>query len=377
MKILQVINLYSPNHGGSAESVYQLSKYLVNDGHKVTIYCSDYKMTKEYYQLGVATWAFPTKLAIANFHITPRMMEYDFREFDVIHLHNLRSFQNIVASHYAIKYNIPYVIQPYGGVLPVFQKKMLKRIYDMCFGNKILHNARKVVAGVGRECVELKQMGVPLSDIVMIPHLYNVEEFANLPAIGQFRKKYNIKEKHILLFLGRIHQIKGLDFLVHSFNLLNSKREDAFLVIAGADNGYQSSIEQLIKKLGLSKRVLFTGMLRGQDKLEVLVDASVLIQTSLYERSPGSPIDAILSNTPIIVTNGTGAGDIISKMDAGYLVNYGDTEELVRLINKVLDEPTEIKEKTQRARQQIIKTLSWAERVKDYEKVYESLIVKN
>ena len=51
--------------------------------------------------------------------------------------------------------------------------------------------------------------------IVLISALsFDVEEFSQLPPLGRFRTKYNIEDKQIVLFLGRINWIKGLNFLV-------------------------------------------------------------------------------------------------------------------------------------------------------------------
>lgn len=378
MKILEVTNLFAPVHGGAAEAPYQLCKHLAKRGHEVTLYTSDFKLSQEYITPipEVKVHAFKTWLNIANFHVTPGIIKNatkEIKHFDVIHVHNYRTFQNIVICHYAKKYGVPYVLQSHGGVLPIVQRQGLKKIYDVFFGHKILSNAGKVIAGNETEVNEYKKMGVEQSKIVVIPPFYNTEEFSQLPPPGQFRRKYNIKEKHIILFLGRIHQIKGIDFLVDAFHQLSQQREDILLAIVGPDSGYKSTLEKQVTRLGLSGNVLFTGLLGGVDKLSALVDATMLVQTSIYERGPGSPFEAILCGTPIIITKDTGAGEAVSKLDAGYLVEYGNISVLADLIRKVLDDPADIKTKTEIARQYIITKLSWQNGVEEFEKLYTSL----
>lgn len=381
MKILQVTNLFAPVHGGAADAPFQLVRQLSKKGHEVTLYTTDYKLTQEYIDQipGVKVQAFRTWLAVANLHVTPGIIpaaQKEVRNFDVIHVNNYRTFQNMIVCHYAKQYGIPYVLQSHGGVMPVLQRKGLKVMYDRFAGYKILKNAGKVIAGNVTEVGEYKQMGVEESRIVIVPPFYNTEEYAKLPPPGQFRSKYGIKEKHVILFLGRIHQIKGIDFLVDAFGELNKLRDDVFLAIVGPDGGYKSTVEEQVNRLNLAKKVLFTGLLTGDDKLSAFVDASMLVQTSIYERGPGSPFEAILSGTPIIITKNTGAGEIVGKMDAGYMVDYGNIPDLVNLMRKVLDEPAEIKRKTELARQSIIKNLSWQNGVEQFEKVYRSLIDK-
>ncbi|MDO8716335.1 MAG: glycosyltransferase [Dehalococcoidales bacterium] len=377
MKILEVTNLFAPVHGGAAEAPYQLCKHLAKRGHDVTLYTSDFKLSQEYITPipEVKVRAFKTWLNIANLHVTPGIIKVrkEIKHFDVIHVHNYRTFQNIVICYYAKKYGVPYVLQSHGGVLPIVQKQGLKRIYDTLVGYKILKSAGKVIAGNETEVGEYEKMGVDRSRIVVIPPLYNTEEFSHLPAPGQFRQKYNIKEKHIILFLGRIHQIKGMDFLVDAFHRLSQQREDIFLAIVGPDSGYKSILEKQITRLGLSGKVLFTGLLGGVDKLSALVDATMLVQTSIYERGPGSPFEAILCGTPIIITRDTGAGETVRKLDAGYLVEYGNIPVLADLMRKVIDAPVDIKNKTEAAKQYIIAKLSWQNGVEEFEKLYMSL----
>ena len=61
-------------------------------------------------------------------------------------------------------------------------------------------------------------------------------------------------------------------------------------------------------------------------------------------------------------------------MDAGYLVEYGNINELKCMIEKVLDDPTEARDKMQRAKQYIITNLSYAKVAEEYEQLYQSII---
>ncbi len=380
MKILEVTNLFAPVHGGVAEAVFQLCKQLVKRGHDVTLYTSDYKLTQEYIAQipEVKVRAFKTWLALSNLHVTPGIIgaKKEIRHFDVIHVNNYRTFQNIVICHYAKQYGVPYVLQSHGGVMPVLQKKGLKAVYDKVVGYKILQNASKVIAGNATEVGEYKKMGVSEDRVIIIPPFYNTEEFSNLPPPGQFREKYGIKEKHIILFLGRIHQIKGIDFLIDAFHQLSRQREDVKLAIVGPDGGYKATLDEQIARLGLGQKVLFTGLLGGVDKVAALEDAAMLVQTSIYERGPGSPFEAILCGTPIIITKNTGAGEMVGRLDAGYLVEYGNIPDLAGLMQKVLDDPAEIMAKTKKARQYIIDNLSWQKGVEQFERLYQSAMGK-
>jgi glycosyltransferase involved in cell wall biosynthesis len=378
MKILHLLDIFSPYGGGTTVLLSQLLRALAQRGHDVTLYTTDFRLDRDYIdsQQGVRVYPFHSWLNLAGLILTPSIVREAQRtlgHFDIIHLHGCRSFQNIVIHHYAKKYGIPYIVSAHGSTLRI-GKARLKWLFDVIFGYRILRDASKVLAGCETEVKEYEKMGVNQDRIVLMPLLYDTEEFSKLPPFGQFRHKFGIKEKHIILFLGRMHWIKGLDFLVESFYELARYRSDVILVIVGPDDGYKSTLERLIDKLNLSDRVLFTGYLGGEEKLSALVDADMLVQTSIYERGPGSPFEAVMCGTPIIITQNTGAGEIVSGIDAGYLVEYGDTNELSNLMQQILNDPTEANIKTQKAKQYIIRNLSWQQKTKEYEAVYAEVL---
>jgi len=170
--------------------------------------------------------------------------------------------------------------------------------------------------------------------------------------------------------IGRINYIKGLDFLVESFHILSLSRQSIILVIVGPDDGYQDELESLVNKLELVNKVIFTGFLGGQDKLEALVDADVVVQPSRYEQAAWAPIEAVLCGTPIIVSSDSGSGEDVKRMNAGYLVDYGDKNQMVQMIQAILDNPDKAEEKVNRAKEYIVNNLQFSNNVEDYERLY-------
>jgi glycosyltransferase involved in cell wall biosynthesis len=376
-------------YGGSPRLAYSLSRSMVQRGHEVTVYTTDAFDNNSRLRIasnpsnidGIETYYFrniSTGLAWnQKLFVSPSLIAQarkHLRTFDVVHMFDYRTFQNAVVHHYTKKYCIPYVLLAAGSVLPLPRKQNLKRLFDTFFGYKMLRDAAKVIAGSKREIDEYEKMGVNKDRIALVPPSCDIDSFSHLPNPGQFKDKFGIKERNMVLFLGRIDENKGISFLVESFGALGRERDDIILVIAGPDDGYRSVLERLIKRLDLSSRVLFTGFLDGEDKVSALSDATMLIQTSLLERGPGSPFEAILCNTPIVVTKDTGCGDIVAQIDAGYLVEYGNSNELVDTMRKIIDDPTEAREKTRRAREYILANLSWQKAAANYEKLYESII---
>jgi len=221
---------------------------------------------------------------------------------------------------------------------------------------------------------EYKVVGVAPSRIALVPPPFDLDPFLTLPPKGQFRRKYRLENKKVVLFLGRIHLIKGIDHLVKGFARFAATEHDAVLVIVGNDDGYKTTLEKLITSLGIGNKVLFAGFLGGVDKLSALVDADVLVQTSRYEQGAWAPFEAVLCHTPIIVSGNSGAGEDVQRIDAGYLVELGNPQDLAERIQYVIDHKAEAVAKTEKARTCIMQTRSMASCIQEYEKIYQEVI---
>jgi len=298
---------------------YQVSKMLVKRGHEVVVCTTDAKdfgsrieeslgdiddglevhRFKNVSLMLVKKFKLFVTLQLASF------LKRDLKRFDVIHLHEYISFQNIVTYNYARKYGAPYVLQAHGSLPRIGNWRKLKWIYDLFFGHRLLRDASKVIALSEVESQQYRNMGVPDEKIAVIPNGIDLSEYAVLPPRGSFKRKFDIPEdKKVVLYLGRIHKTKGVDLLVKAYAYLikEMKGTDALLVIAGPDDGYLSEVRSLVASLGTSNSVLFTGFISSEDKLSALVDADVFVTPSFYG-FPVTFLEACATGTPIITTN--------------------------------------------------------------------------
>ncbi len=376
MKILQVTNVLSPVHGGSADVAYRLSKELAKRGHEVTIYTSDHELEQEYINSipAVRVYAARTWLSSANLFVAPGIMKKAKEEtghFDIIHMHGYRTFQNIVVAHYARQYNIPYILQAHGSLTTFFHKRWLKRTFDVLWGNRILQNVSKVIAVAGIEVEHYKNMRIDESKIEIIPNGIDLSEFDNLPRKGIFRRKYGLDDKQrIILYLGRIHQIKGLDLLAKAYADIARSLKDAQLVIAGPDTGYLSSLKKLVSGLGIGDRVLFTGPLFGREKLQAYVDADVYALPSSFEIFGITILEALACGTPVVVTDRCGIADIINQK-GGLVVPY-DTDQLSHALLQMLVDSKMRQQFGQKGKLLVREQFNWEKIAEQFEHVYQT-----
>lgn len=376
MKILLVTSFFSPVHGGSAEVPYQLSKHMARKGHEVTIYTSDYKLSPEYINSApeVNIYPFKTWLSWVKFHVTPGMVKSikeNIAHFDVIHMHNYYTFQNIVVHYYARKNRIPYVLQAHGSVATFFQRGMLKRVFSWLWGNRILKDAAKLIAVTAIEAGQYQSMGASSDKIEVVPHGIDSAEFEDLPPRGEFRREYGFDENHkLILYLGRIDKIKGLALLAKAFSGLLKELSNARLVIVGPDDGYLPELKRLIKRLMMEEKVLFTGPLYGKDKLEAYVDADIYVLPSFYEIFGITVLEAIACGTPVIVTDRCGIAEWINGK-AGLVVPHDKDQLQAAFLHMLNDDKMSLKF-SEKGKILVREELNWEKIAERVEGVYQA-----
>lgn len=380
MKILQVLAFFSPVHGGSAMVPYYLSKELAKRGHDITIYTSDYKLSREWVeelrQLKARVFCFRAFTSVAKFYLTPGLVNVakkDIKDFDIIHLHNYRTFQNIIVCHYARKLGVPYILQAHGSLPSKLSRQNLKRIYDFFWGKKLLHDAAKVIAVTKKEVEQYYDFDLPIDKIEIIPNGINLSDFEQLPEPGIFRRKYNLaKDEKIILFLGRIDKTKGVDFLVKAFVKILKKLDLAKLVIAGPDDGYLTSLKTVIVNLGINDKVLFTGPLYGEDKLKAYVDADIFVNPRSDEIFGLVFLEALACGTPVICSKGCGIADIIDGQ-AGFAVP-NDEDELSNAILLLVNN-NDLRQQFAKRGRKLVQQFGWSKIAEQIENVYEYIIL--
>ena len=391
MKILVISGTFPPRKFGGVTNIsYKTARKLAELGHEVTVYTTDVGNTqssrldvqrgkmvidgvKVYYFRNISN-----RLAFKHRLFLPVGMTSFIRKnitnFDIIHIHDYRSLLNVIIHHYSKKYGVPYVIQSHGS-LPRMGKQGLKRLYDWVWGNKILKNASKVIALTEVEAEQYKNMGVDGNKIEIVPNGIDLAEYDDLPEKGRFRRKYNIKDNEkIILYLSRIHKIKGLDLLVNAFADLIKEVDNVRLVIVGPDDGFLSNLKSQIEKLGIGDKVLLTGALYDRDKLEAYIDADVYVLPSRYEAFPNTVLEAFACGTPVIVTDRCSIADIV-RDKVGFVVKF-DENQLANAILKLLRDVELSKEFGKRGRKLVEEKLNWDRIVEDLVKIYVSVLRK-
>ena len=391
MKILQVVDFFKPfwSSGGITPVAYHIAKGLVEKGHEVTVYSNgDGRDTSVEVQKNRATTVdgmtvyyfgnlFP-QLARRNIYSTymvPIVSRKGLRAFDIVHIHTYRSTLAVPVWYFARKYDIPYILQPHGTVETYFEKGMLKRVFDRVWGRVMLKHAAKLVAVTPAEAEQFERMGVNKDRVEIVPNGIDPAEFASLPPKGEFRKKYHLSDdEKVVLYLGRIHKIKGLDLLVQAFATLGMELGRVRLVIAGPDDGYLSNLKSMLRELKMEDRVTLTGALYGVEKLEAYVDADIYVLPSVYEVFGITLLEALMCGTPVIGTDRCGVSAWLDNR-GGYVVPY-EPEALKHALEVMLADAELRRRFGEQGRRLVMEQFTWAGAVDKVEGIYRDAVAE-
>lgn len=351
MNILHVVPSFAPcfSAGGVVNASYQIAKKQVEKGHSVCVYttdsCHERMKFENNYNVdveGIKVFYFKNvsnglknKATIDTPISLISHLRKTATQFDIIHIHEHRHSLAIATHRYAKMNNIPYVLQAHGSVLPFFQKEKLKEVFDKIWGFDILYDASKVFALTEMERQQYLEMGVENSKIEIVPLGINLDEYETLPEKGKFKSEYGIKEdEKLILFLGRIHEIKGLDLLIKSFNRILD--DNVKLAIVGGDYGFLEEVKKLITQFNIEDKVILPGVLTGENKKEALVDCDIFVMPSRYESFTTSGLEAMACYKPLVLTKNNHIHDWV-KDNVGLTCEF-DEEELANCFKRLLND---------------------------------------
>lgn len=391
MRLLHVSYIYPPLlkvADGITNVVYNVTKELARRGHQVTVYTSNLMDLHSDKLLptgcrtvnGVKVYYSQSLCRYKTFIVTPLAWHLlkNICDFDIVHIHDGRSFQGISIYLFGKMKGAPHVFQPHGSYLsPLpesFLTKTARLTLDKLVSQQIVKKASKIITLSQVEAEQYKCMGIPEERVTIIPNGIDLSEYGDLPHKGGFKKKFNVPEdRKIILYLGRVHKTKGIDFLIKAYAYLTKKMDckDTVLVIVGPDDGHLKEAKLLANSLGVSNSVMFTGFISKGDKLKALVDAEVFVTPSFYG-FPMTFLEACAVGTPIVTTS---LGDTLEWIheNVGY-VTQPTPQDLGKAIYAIISNEKLRKEFSRNCLKMVRSEFSIERVVDKLEKLYNEVI---
>jgi len=374
MKILHVIqNLEKEKGGGVTARNLKLIEYLEKKNIKNYILSlkSNFQnnsgeafidKNKKFY-LGYFNERFP--LPIPNIFKIAKLV----RNADLVHLTSFWTLLNAYVYIVCKIYSRNYVICPAGALIIFGRSKLIKFIYYQLIGKHIIKDCSAIISITKKEKKQFIERNIPLSKIFNIPN--GIDLFSNESKKLNYLNDFNFKKnKPYILYVGRLHFIKGPDLLLKAFNSIADKIPNHNLIFAGSDDGMEKELKKEANNSRFAERIHFIGFITGSEKNNLYKNADLLVIPSRSEAMSLVVLEAALHGLESIFTDQCGLNEL-SKRNLGKCVKVDSNE----ISNSIIDH---IKSKKNEKNLELINYVSnnfnWDKISNKYIKVFKKIV---
>lgn len=391
MHILHVTPYYRPAYafGGVVRAVEGITMALAQRGHSITILTTDaldqstrYDGADDEMIEGIRVIRRPNVSAFLRGRLnlsTPRSMKTTagslMPTIDIVHLHEFRTVENLLVTPVAQAHHKPIVLSPHGTLTQSTGRSQLKIAWDKFLSPAVAQRIDHVVALVEPELQDVRTLWqtfgrrqIP-TEFSIIPNGINLADFENLPPADEFRSRYGLGTAPTVLYMGRLHARKGVDVLVKAFKLADV--DDSRLLIVGPDEGMLESIRKLA---GNDPRIVITGYLGGEERLQAMSAGDVFVLPAVGEGLSMAVLEAMGAGLPVILSPGCNMPDVETS-GAGFVVEV-NAEVIAEKLRAMLTH-ADLRQKTgQQAKALISQKYTWERVAGQLEAVYETLTTR-
>jgi glycosyltransferase involved in cell wall biosynthesis len=312
MRLLLAIPYFAPAYafGGSVTVAETVVADALAAGHEVTVATTD--VGDEHQRLAADAPVVPEGAEVVRFpNVSHRLaaqlnaylprgyrrwVRASARRFDVVLLHDVYSAVSVGAARAARAAGVPYALQPLGTLSPAAERgrPLAKRAFLKLWGDRTVAEAAALVHSTDAEREDFLDVGADPARLVRLPLPLELPDLRGVP----------LEPRPTVAYVGRLHEIKGIDRLIRSIALVRESVPDVRLVVVGPGERYQRTLEQLAAELGIADAVDFRGFVTAEEKFRVLESAHVSALLSRSEGLPMAALEAMATGTPVVLSEG-------------------------------------------------------------------------
>ncbi len=365
MNILIVSHEFPPIGGGGATACSYLSKEFVRMGYSVTVVTSRFQECKPEEMLeGVHIVRIASLRKKKDTSSFVEMLSFVFSAYFYTDKLCRRETFDVCLVFFGIpsgpvalrlnkKYGIPYVVRFGGGDIPGAQKRY-KYVYK--FLNPITRCIWKNAKALVANSENLRDRASKFDDTNEIQVISNGVDSVRYRRITP----YELNDEIRLLFVSRLIEGKGLQYIVPFMSQINEKAGRKVTLTIVGDGPYRETLENMI---GDDNRelVIFTGRKENDELLKLYDTAGIFILPSLSEGMPNVVLEAMSMELPIIMTDCGGSKELI--------YGNGRVVTIDRFVNEIIEmcrDDDILRAYSRESGRRVKEYFSWNEKAKEY-----------
>ncbi|MEO0483908.1 MAG: glycosyltransferase [Planctomycetota bacterium] len=298
-------------------------------------------------------------------------------QLDVVHAHGVWDPILRASVMIARRAGVPGVVAPHGMLdeWALSEKPLKKKLALTLAYNAMLKAASMfhALSAYEQDCTRgfIRGLGAE-TPVEVIPNGVFLDEIDPLPEPGAFYAKHpELNGEPYVVFLSRLHPVKGLPILVEAFASAIRDSAPARLVIAGPDAGAQGDAEQAARDHGVADRVHFVGPQWGSDKYAALRDARCFALPSEHEGFSMAICEALACGLPVAISDTCFFPDVATE-GAGF-VTPREAPPLAEALKTLLTDEPKARAKGEAGRRLVEQRYTWPKIAERAVGLYEGL----
>lgn len=365
MKVLQLVSAVDEEADGVASVVIGLTEKMISSGYDVNMICAEPHVDKK---LPPGTLVVKSQKFIKwdiNLELMLRLKKLS-NDFDIIHNHGLWNPVNIAAGFMVPGKRSKLVTSPHGTLTEwaLNYSKRKKQILWIA-QKRVLESADLIHVTSESELEDVRRVGIK-KPVAIIP--------IGIDLPNKIEEKTS-KHHRTLLFLSRIHEIKGIENLLLTWANIQESVPDWRLVIAGkGSDDYVRNIQRFASRIGV-KRVEFSGPKYGMDKYDTYINADLFILPTYSENFGIVVAEALASGCPAIVGKGA-PWEGLRQQHCGWWVDNSVAELTITLTTALNMDSATLQTMGEAGRQWMLRDFSWESMIQKMNSSYEWVLGK-
>jgi len=376
MKISYLIKYFYPIKGGAENYLMNLALRAAEDGHEVHVFTGDRKgkeklspLECEYKGMKIHRCKFWINFSNYLFFNPSLFFKLMKQDSDVVHVSGFGFIWHdfVLILKKLTSKRTKFINSPHGPFMPLgsygLLKKVLKSIYTP-IQNLFLNWLYDTVTesntyqwqwiaryGIDRQKIKLVTPGI---DEEMIDKHIPEED------ILRFRQKYDLSDKFVISYLGRISEYKGVQHIINILPDIVLKHPDLVLLIMGRDEGYVRSLKSMAEKLKVRRNIRFIIDITEEEKYIGLSVSQIIIFPSEWEAFGIVLLEAMTCGNAIVSTKTEGGNYLVTDSVNGYKYDFGDKDKLEKILEELL-ENKDMTKRMQNENKKRVRIFSWDE----------------
>jgi len=288
--------------------------------------------------------------------------------FDLIHAHWIIP-QGVIAYLCKIILKTPYIVSIHGSDILAANNPLFQKICKV-----VLSNADSVTANSGKTTKIASS--IVNKNIETIPMGVDLDLF-HTPLI--IKEKMDQRERLQILFVGRLIDLKGVNYLLDAIVKVQAIYPDIVLKIIG-DGPEKSGLQERVKDLGIKKNVTFGGVVPNYKLPGIYRDSDIFVIPSIVNENGETEglgivtLEAMACGTPVIGTNVGGIPDIIKDRITGLLVEEKNGKAIADSILEIIQNTSLRDDMCKNAHQLVQERFSWDVIARRFLKLYKKIL---